>query len=236
MSARDHLSDYLLGELARRRARALRGRARAPTRRSPPRSSGCGPSSRGSRRSSRRRGSRRRRRSAAAAAGAARRPRRRARAGGAGPLVLRPLPAAALAALLLALGVAAGLLLGGRRTATARGGGRVIALAPVEPLGGAGDRRRRGCAATASGRRVHLTGLAPEPRRRLLRAVAAQRAGRPRLARLVHACRRPARSTSRCRCPAARAAFAALDVSVEPADGDPAHSSRSVLRAPLAPS
>jgi len=27
--------------------------------------------------------------------------------------------------------------------------------------------------------------------------------------------------------------FAALDVSVEPADGDPRHSARSVLRAPL---
>ena len=36
--------------------------------------------------------------------------------------------------------------------------------------------------------------------------------------------------------PGDASAFRALDVSVEPADGDPAHSAKSVLRAPLAPS
>jgi hypothetical protein len=35
--------------------------------------------------------------------------------------------------------------------------------------------------------------------------------------------------------PADPSRFAALDVSVEPPDGNPAHSKRSVLRAPLAP-
>ena len=36
--------------------------------------------------------------------------------------------------------------------------------------------------------------------------------------------------------PADPSRFAAIDVSVEPGDGNPAHSKRSVLRAPLAPS
>ena len=44
------------------------------------------------------------------------------------------------------------------------------------------------------------------------------------------------RSTSRVPVPGDAGDFAALDVSVEPGDGDPAHSTRSVLRAPLAAS
>ena len=97
-------------------------------------------------------------------------------------VALRPLPAAALAALLLALGVAAGTP-GGRRR---RRGRRPRAGADARRAarrrgvrhGAAGGRRRAGDAAP------HRP--APEPRRRLLRALAAQRARRPRLARLVH--------------------------------------------------
>src|SRR5215218_5131719 len=81
----------------------------------------------------------------------ARRPRRRRQ------LVLRPLPAFALAAVLLALGIAAGALLSADDDAA---GGRVVALAPVEPLGGTASGSVR-FAASGEQATLHLAGLAP---------------------------------------------------------------------------
>jgi Anti-sigma-K factor rskA, C-terminal len=143
------------------------------------------------------------------------------------PLVLRPLPAAALAALLLAVGVAAGVLLAGDDDGQVRG--RVIALAPVEPLGG--DARGT---ATLSGRTatVRLSGLKPtrggdfyelwllnSPDDLVsLGSFAVPASGEVDVTVPV---------------PTDPRRFAAIDVSEEPPDGDPAHSSRSVLRAPL---
>ncbi len=149
------------------------------------------------------------------------------------PLVLRPFPAAALAAALIALGVVTGtLLLDG--DADEASGGRVIALAPVEPLGGTAS----GTAEFAtSGERatVHLTGLPPTEDGEFyelwllnapddlvsLGSFSVPASGEVDVTVPV---------------PGDADAFQALDLSVEPADGDPAHSSRSVLRAPLAPS
>jgi hypothetical protein len=53
------------------------------------------------------------------------------------PFVLRPIPVAVMAALLLAIGVGVGLLLAGADESAVQG--RVVALAPVEPLGGGRD-------------------------------------------------------------------------------------------------
>jgi anti-sigma-K factor RskA len=146
-------------------------------------------------------------------------------------LVVRPFPAAALAAVLLALGIGAGVLLSGNAD---EGDGRVIALAPVEPLGGTASGTAR---FAASGERatVHLTGLPPSEDGEfyelwLLNApddlVSLGSFSMPASGELDVTVPVPGDAQG----------FAALDVSVEPADGDPAHSSKSVLRAPLAPS
>jgi anti-sigma-K factor RskA len=142
-------------------------------------------------------------------------------------LALRPLPAAALAALLLAVGVAAGLLAGGG----GEGGGRELVLAPVEPLGGAASGTAR-IADDGERATLHLTGLRPS------------RAGDFYELWLLNG---PDDIVSlgsftvpgsgevdvSVPLPGGTRGFAALDISVEPPDGDPAHSSRSVLRAPL---
>jgi anti-sigma-K factor RskA len=142
-------------------------------------------------------------------------------------LVLRPLPAAALAALLLALGVAGGLLARGDGDA----GGRELALAPVAPLGGAASGTAR-IADDGERATLHLTGLPPSRDGDFyelwllngpddlvsLGSFTVPASGEVDVTVPV---------------PGGTRGFAALDVSVEPPDGDPAHSSRSVLRAPL---
>jgi anti-sigma-K factor RskA len=144
-------------------------------------------------------------------------------------LVLRPLPAAALASVLLALGIAAGLLLEGGADAP---GGRVIALAPVAPLGGQAAGTARLAADRAA---VHLTGLPPSAEGEFyelwllnapddlvsLGSFSVPVSGEVDVSVPV---------------PGDASGFGAIDVSLEPADGDPAHSKQSVLRAPLAPS
>jgi len=147
-------------------------------------------------------------------------------------LVVRPLAAAALAAVLLALGVGAGLLLGGGDDAAVDG--RVVALDPVEPLGG----KASGSAtiSAAEGRaKVHLSGLPPSEEGDFYELWLLNS---PEDLVSLGSFEVPASGEVDVTVPLPGdpAAFAALDVSVEPPDGDPAHSSRSVLRAPLAPS
>jgi anti-sigma-K factor RskA len=139
---------------------------------------------------------------------------------------LRPLVAAALASVLLAIGVAAGLLIG-----EAGPGGRVVDLKPVEPLGGAA----RGTATIASdeGRAtVKVRGLRPSVDGDFYELWLLNSSDD-----LVSlgSFRVPASGEADVTVPlpASPRGFAALDVSVEPPDGNPAHSSRSVLRAPL---
>jgi anti-sigma-K factor RskA len=148
-------------------------------------------------------------------------------------LMLRPFPAAALAAVLLALGVVTGTLLAGGGADDASGG-RVIALAPVEPLGGQATGTAR---FAASGERatVKLSGLPPSEEGEfyelwLLNA--------PDDLVSLGSFSVPASGEIDVTVPVPGDAeeFGAIDVSVEPADGDPAHSKQSVLRAPLAPS
>ena len=143
-------------------------------------------------------------------------------------VVLRPLPAAALAALLLALGVAAGLL---ARGGDGAGGGRELALTPVAPLGGAASGTAR-LADDGERATLHLIGLRPSRAGDFyelwllngpddlvsLGSFTVPASGEVDVSVPV---------------PGGTRGFAALDVSVEPPDGDPAHSSRSVLRAPL---
>jgi anti-sigma-K factor RskA len=147
------------------------------------------------------------------------------------PLVLRPVAAAAVAAVLLGLGVAGGLLAGGGDDAG--GGGREVALAPVEPLGGAAS----GTATFARGdgeATLRVSGLPPSRGGEFyelwllnspddlvsLGSFSVPASGQVQVTVPL---------------PADPSRFAALDVSVEPPDGNPAHSKRSVLRAPLAP-
>ena len=143
-------------------------------------------------------------------------------------IALRPLPAAALAALLLALGVAAGLLAGG---GGGEGGGRELVLGPVAPLGGAAAGTAR-LADDGERATLHLTGLRPS------------RAGDfyelwllngPDDLVSLGSFTVPASGAVDVSVPVpgGTRGFGALDISVEPRDGDPAHSSRSVLRAPL---
>jgi anti-sigma-K factor RskA len=160
---------------------------------------------------------------------AARRPRRRRFS--LAPLVLRPALAGLAAVLLLAAGLGAGLLIGGDGGGQPAGGARVVALSPVEPLGegAAGEARL----AAAGGRAaVRLTGLEPSGRGEFYELWLLGEEGE--LVSLA-SFRVPASGavTVSVPLPADPADFAALDVSVEPADGDPGHSSRSVLRAPL---
>ena len=153
-------------------------------------------------------------------------PRRRRRV-----LTLRPLVAAGLALLLLAIGVGAGRLLG-------EGGGpdrgRVLALDAVEPAGGSahgtatilahGGRARfvvRGLKPTANGGFYELWLMNSADDLVSLGSFRVPPSGKAVVTVPL---------------PADPDGFAALDISAEPADGNPAHSARSVLRAPLKPS
>ncbi len=146
-------------------------------------------------------------------------------------LTLRPLVAAGLALLLLAVGVGAGRLLG-----EAGGGdrGRVLALDPVEPAGGAahgtatilahGGRARfvvRGLKPSANGGFYELWLMNSADDLVSLGSFRVPASGEAEVTVPL---------------PADPDGFAALDISAEPADGNPAHSASSVLRAPLKPS
>jgi anti-sigma-K factor RskA len=153
----------------------------------------------------------------------ARRPRR--------GLFLRPVTAAAAAMALLALGVAAGLIAGGGdEDRVTTGSPVVVALEPVAGGGASGEARLQPRAGgTAS---VELAGLPPtgaddfyelwllgdDDRLVSLGSVTVPRSGR---------------TTVDVQIPVDPADFRFLDVSLEPADGDPSHSSDSVLRGPL---
>ena len=147
------------------------------------------------------------------------------------PIVLRPAAAALAALLLLATGLGAGLVLGGSDGAAPDGAARVVALAPVEPLGGSagGEARLAGAGGTAT---VRVTGLPPSRGGRFYELWLLGAEGE-----LVSlgSFRVPASGEADLSVPlpADPSRFAALDVSVEPADGDPGHSKQSVLRAPL---
>ena len=153
-------------------------------------------------------------------------PRRRRRV-----LTLRPLVAAGLALLLLAIGVGAGRLLG-------EGGGldrgRVLALDAVEPAGGSahgtatilahGGRARfivRGLKPNANGAFYELWLMNSADDLVSLGSFRVPASGKAVVTVPL---------------PADPDGFAALDISAEPADGNPAHSASSVLRAPLKPS
>jgi hypothetical protein len=153
-------------------------------------------------------------------------PRRRRRV-----LTLRPLVAAGLALLLLAIGVGAGRLLG-------EGGGpdrgRVLALDAVEPAGGSahgtatilahGGRARfvvRGLKPSANGGFYELWLMNSADDLVSLGSFRVPASGKAEVTVPL---------------PADPDGFAALDISAEPADGNPAHSASSVLRAPLKPS
>jgi anti-sigma-K factor RskA len=146
-------------------------------------------------------------------------------------LVLRPAFAAALAVALLALGVAGGLL--AANGGDDQSGGREVVLAPVKPLG-----RDASGTATFTGAdgkaKLRLTGLRPS------------RGGdfyelwllnSPDNLVSLGSFKVPASGQVDVTVPLPGDPdrFAALDISIEPGDGNPAHSKRSVLRAPLAP-
>src|SRR5215213_9092194 len=153
-------------------------------------------------------------------------PRRRRRV-----LTLRPLVAAGLALLLLAIGVGAGRLLG---EGDGPDHGRVLALDPVEPAGGSAH----GTATIlAHGGRARFVVRDLKP---------SENGGFYELWLMNSAddlvslgsFRVPAsgKADVTVPLPADPDGFGALDISAEPADGNPAHSTSSVLRAPLKPS
>jgi anti-sigma-K factor RskA len=143
------------------------------------------------------------------------------------PLVLRPLLAAGLAVALLALGIAAGLLVDRDDGA----GGRAVVLAPVAPLGGGAHGTAR-FAAQDSEAKLHLTGLRPSRDGDFYELWLLNS---PKDLVSLGSFKVPASGTVDVTVPLPGdpARFAALDLSVESGDGDPAHSGRSVLRAPL---
>ena len=147
-------------------------------------------------------------------------------------LALRPLPAAALASVLLALGVAAGVLVAGDGSGgDAVSAGDVVVLAPLEGQ----DPGAEGTATLASAQdraTVRLRGLPPsEPGQFyelwLLNTVDDM------VAIGSFSVPESGEIDVTVPLPGDAGRFAALDLSVEPDDGDPAHSSVSVLRAPL---
>jgi anti-sigma-K factor RskA len=145
-------------------------------------------------------------------------------------LVVRPAVAATVAVALVALGVAAGVLLGGDGDGDA--GGREVTLAPVEPLGAGAS----GTASfTASGDRatVNVSGLPPSRDGEFYELWLLNS---PDDLVSLGSFRVPASGEVEVSVPIPGdpGAFSALDISVEPPDGNPAHSSESVLRAPLA--
>ena len=154
-------------------------------------------------------------------------PRRRRRV-----LTLRPLVAAGLALLLLAIGVGAGRLLGddGRPDR-----GRVVALDPVQPAGGSAHGTATILGRAGGRARFVVRGLKPSANGGFYELWLMNSADD-----LVSlgSFRVPAsgKAVVTVPLPADPDGFAALDVSAEPADGNPAHSASSVLRAPLKPS
>ena len=146
-------------------------------------------------------------------------------------LSLRPVLAAGLAVLLLALGVGTGLLLDGRDEGGGTDRGRLLALEPVKPAG----RSAHGTATILArdGRaRFTVRGLKPSANGGFYELWLMNSADD-----LVSlgSFRVPAsgRADVTVPLPADPGGFAALDISTEPADGNPAHSGSSVLRAPL---
>ena len=146
-------------------------------------------------------------------------------------LSLRPAVAAGLAVLLLAVGVGAGLVLDGRDAGGGTDGGRRLALDPVAPAG----RSAHGTATILArdGRaRFAVRGLKPSANGDFYELWLMNSADD-----LVSlgSFRVPASGKAEVTVPlpADPDGFAALDISAEPADGNPAHSARSVLRAPL---
>ncbi len=150
-------------------------------------------------------------------------------------LRLRPLPAALAAAVLLALGVGAGLLAGGEgddgEPPAAPGGGAQVALAPVDGRGGGASGKvsmERSPGGTAT---VKVDGLPPSSRRDFYELWLLGADGR-----LVSlgSFRVPRSGAAEVRVPLPvdPRRFDFLDVSLEPDDGDPAHSKVSILRGP----
>jgi hypothetical protein len=145
-------------------------------------------------------------------------------------LTLRPVVAVCLTTLLLAIGVGAGLVLGGRDAGDGIDGGRRLVLEPVEPGGGARGTvtieardgratfRLRGLTPSANGNFYELWLLNSADDLVSLGSFSVPASGEADVTVPL---------------PADPDGFAALDISVEPGDGNPAHSTRSVLRAPL---
>jgi hypothetical protein len=144
---------------------------------------------------------------------------------------LRPLVAAGLALLLLAIGAGAGRLLDQRGPGE---GGRRLALDPVEPAGhdahgtatilAHGHRARfavRGLKPNTGGDFYELWLMNSDDDLVSLGSFRVSGSGAADVTVPL---------------PADPAGFAALDISAEPADGNPAHSAQSVLRTPLKPS
>jgi hypothetical protein len=146
-------------------------------------------------------------------------------------LSLRPRVAAGLAALLLALGVGAGLLLAGGDGGGGNDRGRLLALEPVEPAG-ASAHGTATILARDGRARFTVRGLKPSANGDFYELWLMNSADD-----LVSlgSFRVPASGEADVTVPlpADPDGFSALDISAEPADGDPAHSTRSVLRAPL---
>jgi hypothetical protein len=131
---------------------------------------------------------------------------------------------------LLALGVAAGILLGGREDEGAVSAGRVVTLGPVNAgdpgegtatLAADGDRatvRLRGMPTSEPGQFYELWLLNSVDDMVALGTFSVPASGAVDVTVPL---------------PADAGRFGALDLSLEPDDGDPAHSTISVLRAPL---
>jgi anti-sigma-K factor RskA len=145
-------------------------------------------------------------------------PRRRA-------LTLRPLPALAAVLLLLALGA------GGALVATDRDQdrppGRALALSPLQPGGAAQGQVRL---ARAGGRAtLKVSGLAPSRRGEFYELWLLSPPG-DLVSLGSFRVSTGGRATLQVPLPVDPSRYRFLDVSVEPDDGDPAHSSRSILR------
>ena len=137
-------------------------------------------------------------------------------------LTLRPLPAVAVALLLLAVGAGGALVAGSRDDEPAR----TLALAPL--AGGAGEGKMR--LARAGGRAtLVVSGLAPSRRGEFYELWLLTPPGE--LVSLgSFRVAAPGRATLEVPVPVDPSRYRFVDVSVESDDGDPSHSSRSVLR------